>query len=86
MMTEFKIRRKVDIIGPLGNGFSLPPLPSSTEIVLIAGGVGIVSLYSLAEVLGSHRLFVFIGGKTKGDILCQDDFKKRKASKIFVAT
>jgi dihydroorotate dehydrogenase electron transfer subunit len=85
-MTEFKIRQKVDMIGPLGNGFSLPPLPSSTDIVLIGGGVGIVSLYALAEVLGSHRLFVFIGGKTKGDILCQEDFKKRKVSKIFIAT
>ena len=85
-MTEFKKGQKVNVIGPLGNGFSLPPLPSSSHIILIGGGVGIVSLYSLAEVLGSHNLFVFIGGKTKDDILCEEDFKKLNASKIFIAT
>jgi dihydroorotate dehydrogenase electron transfer subunit len=85
-MTEFKKGGKVNMIGPLGNGFSLPPLPSSTHIILIGGGVGIVSLYSLAEVLGSPNLFVFIGGKTKDDILCEKEFKKGHASKIFVAT
>jgi len=85
-MTEFKKGQKVNVIGPLGNGFSLPPLPSSTHINLIGGGVGIVSLYSLAEVLRSHNLFVFIGGKKKDDILCEEDFKKLNALKIFIAT
>lgn len=85
-MTEFKKGRKVNMIGPLGNGFSLPPLPSSTNIILIGGGVGIVSLYSLAEVLGFRNLSVFIGGKTKDDILCEKEFKKRNVSKIFIAT
>ena len=85
-MAEFNKGRKVNIIGPLGNGFSFPPLPSSTNTILIGGGVGIASLYSLAEVLGSPNLFVFIGGKTKDDILCEKDFKKRNASKIFIAT
>lgn len=85
-MTEFKKGQKVNMIGPLGNGFSLPPLPSSPPIILIGGGVGIVSLYSLAEVVGSHNLFVFIGGKSKDDILCVEDFKRLNASKIFIAT
>ena len=85
-MTEFKKGQKVDMIGPLGNGFSLPPLPSSTDIIFIGGGVGIVSLYSLAEVLDSRRLFVFIGGKTKDDILCEEDFRRQNVSKIFIAT
>jgi dihydroorotate dehydrogenase electron transfer subunit len=85
MMTEFKKGQKVDMIGPLGNGFTLPPLPSSANIVLIGGGVGIVSLYPLAEALGSKKLFVFIGGKTRNDILCLRDFKKLN-SNIFIAT
>jgi dihydroorotate dehydrogenase electron transfer subunit len=40
----------------------------------------------LAEVLGSHPLDVFIGGKTKDDILCEEDFRKLNALKIFIAT
>jgi dihydroorotate dehydrogenase electron transfer subunit len=87
-MAEFKKGQKVNMIGPLGRGFSSPPLPSSPFIVLIGGGVGIVSLYSLAEVLDSHKLpfTVFIGGRTKEDILCEGDFKKLSTSKVYIAT
>ena len=84
-MTELKRGEKVDLIGPLGNGFRLPPLPSSSNIIMIGGGVGIVSLYPIAEKLRGNKLFVFVGGKTQNDILCKNDFKKLNAT-IFVAT
>lgn len=84
-MAEFKKGENVDMIGPLGNGFTLPPLPSSSNIILIGGGVGIVSLYPLAEVLGSKNILAFIGGKTRDDILCLRDFR-RLNSNIFIAT
>jgi dihydroorotate dehydrogenase electron transfer subunit len=84
-MTRFEEGQRVDMIGPLGNGFTLPPYPFSTNIILVGGGVGIVSLYALAEVLAGGKLFVFIGGKTWNDILCSADFKKLN-SNIFIAT
>jgi dihydroorotate dehydrogenase electron transfer subunit len=84
-MTTFRRNQKVDLIGPLGNGFSFPPLPSSADIILVGGGLGIISLYPLAGALKDKRLFVFIGGKTRDDILCVEDFKKFN-SIISVAT
>jgi len=84
-MTTLKKGQKVALIGPLGNGFTLPPLPSSGNNILIGGGMGIVSLFSLTETLRRRNLTVFIGGKTRGDILCVDDFKKLN-SKVLVAT
>jgi len=51
-MTGLSKGQKVDLIGPLGNGFALPPLPSSGKSILIGGGMGIVSLYPLVEALG----------------------------------
>jgi len=84
-MTTLKKGQKVNLIGPLGNGFTLPPLPSSDNSILIGGGVGIVSLCSLGKALESRKLFVFIGGKTQDDILCVEDFKKFN-SNIFIAT
>jgi dihydroorotate dehydrogenase electron transfer subunit len=85
-MSELQKGAEVDLIGPLGNGFTSPsPLPLRNAI-LIGGGVGIVSLLPLAEALGAgKKLSVFIGGKTKTDILCVKDFKKLDAN-IFVAT
>jgi dihydroorotate dehydrogenase electron transfer subunit len=84
-MTTLKKGQKLNLIGPLGKGFTLPPLPSSANIILIGGGVGIVSLYPIAEALKNRKLFVFIGGKTQDDILCLEDFKKFN-SKISVST
>jgi dihydroorotate dehydrogenase electron transfer subunit len=84
-MTTFKKGQKLDLIGPLGNGFRLPALPSSAKAILIGGGMGIVSLYPLAEALKDGELFVFIGGKTQEDILCVEDFKKFNST-IFIAT
>ena len=37
----------IDVLGPLGNGFNL--LPSSYEILLVAGGLGLAPLVFLAE-------------------------------------
>ena len=84
-MTTLKKGQRLNLIGPLGKGFTFPPLPSSANIILIGGGVGIVSLYPIAEALKGKKLFVFIGGKKKDDILCLEDFKKFN-SKNFVAT
>ncbi len=84
-MTTLCKGQKVDLIGPLGNGFALPPLPSSAHCVLIGGGVGIVSLYPLAEALEGRKLLVLIGGKTRKDILGVEDFRKLNAS-ILTAT
>ncbi len=84
-MTEFQKGQKIDIIGPLGNGFTPPPLPPPGNIILVGGGVGIVTLYPLTEILKDYSIYVFIGGKTEDDILCLDDFKK-KSSKIYIST
>jgi dihydroorotate dehydrogenase electron transfer subunit len=82
-MSALKKGQAVNLIGPLGNGFTLPPLPYKHSIILIGGGAGMASLSALHEVLGSGDLYVFIGGKTKDDILCEDDFPN---GKVFIAT
>jgi len=82
-MTTFHEGQKVNLIGPFGNGFSIPPLPFSTPAILIAGGVGIASLSALREVLSTEKIFVFIGGKTQDDILGEKDFPK---GKVWIAT
>lgn len=78
--TEILAQRKkgelLDIIGPSGNGYKLPE--GKIKVVLVAGGIGVASLYFLAEELTRRSLpfVVLIGGKSREDILCQDKFKK----------
>jgi dihydroorotate dehydrogenase electron transfer subunit len=71
-MTELGVGEKVNIMGPLGNGF--PVDHDNTFPVLIAGGYGVAPLYFLAERL-QRKGVLFVGGAVSDDILCVDDFK-----------
>ncbi len=65
--------RAVDFLGPLGNGFPFPA-PVGAEPILIAGGYGVAPLYLLARHLLPTKGILFVGGRTRADILCTEDF------------
>jgi dihydroorotate dehydrogenase electron transfer subunit len=63
----------VDMIGPLGNGY---PLPSREEVpLIIAGGIGIASVFSLAEKL-SGNAFVFYGARVEEELFMTDELQE----------
>lgn len=64
----------VDLLGPLGNGFPVPA--PSVHPVLVAGGYGVAPLSFLASTL-TRPGTVFIGGRSRMDILCEEDFSAR---------
>ncbi|CAG0970965.1 dihydroorotate dehydrogenase electron transfer subunit [Gammaproteobacteria bacterium] len=59
------------ILGPLGNGF--PPLPRGKKAVLVAGGMGIVPLFLLAQKLRESTLL--FGARSKKETFLLDEFK-----------
>ena len=63
---------QVNIIGPLGNGF--PESQPGLTPVLIGGGYGAAALYLQAKAL-SQKGIVFFGGRSRGDILCVEEFE-----------
>ena len=67
----------LDVIGPLGNGFSIL---DSRYSILVAGGMGVAPLVFLAEKTSiqypASSISVLIGAKTKNYILCDDEFRK----------
>jgi len=69
-MTTLKKGDKISIIGPLGNGFSVPPGKKSA--VLVAGGMGAPPLQHLAGFIKANmpkvRTFAFVGAKTVSDL------------------
>jgi dihydroorotate dehydrogenase electron transfer subunit len=67
----------VDIFGPLGSGFFIPS--QAKRVFVVAGGVGVAPLLFLVydlhrknADLSNYR--VFIGGRTKEDLLCRNEF------------
>lgn len=74
----------LDILAPLGRGFEQGN--PAEEKILVGGGVGLAPLYYLAKLLTARsRVRLFIGGRTKEDILCVTEFE-RLGVETYVAT
>ncbi len=79
---------ELEILGPLGNGYSLDDWED--DCVFVAGGIGIAAFYYLAERIREGRgdasgITLFFGGRSKEDMICLDDFTDLKVE-IITAT
>ncbi len=79
ILAQKKTGEYLDIIGPLGNGFSMLDTRYS---ILVGGGMGVAPLLFLAEKLAQLRTpnsqlrtIVLIGANTKNQIVCEKEFK-----------
>ena len=68
----------LDILGPLGKGFTKGTEMEGKEMVVIGGGRGIAPLYFLARVLRSEgaSVKIFYGGRTSKDLPLREKFEK----------
>ena len=67
----------LDLTGPLGKGFLIPA--KVKHIKIVAGGIGVAPMIFFLDYLKEHRrnlknVQVYLGGKSKADLLCLDDF------------
>lgn len=70
ILRELSVGTETDLLGPLGKGY---PVPGDDEApLLIAGGIGIASLYSLLENEGS-RAYLFYGAMRALDLCLLND-------------
>lgn len=60
LLSQFKSGEKIEIMGPLGNGFPLPSKP----VILIGGGTGISPLYFFAKKYPELIKNLIVGFKT----------------------
>ncbi len=70
---------RADILGPLGNGFSV--FDHYRRIAIVAGGIGVAPILFLALSLQAKgvdlsKCAVFLGGRSMYDLLCRDDFNR----------
>lgn len=68
----------VNVLGPLGKGFSLPA--GCRRVFLVGGGIGVAPLLFLADRFSSTGIdpagsALFLGGRTEADLLCRPAFR-----------
>jgi dihydroorotate dehydrogenase electron transfer subunit len=88
LMSKMNMGEIIDIVGPLGKGFTVSE--SVEKAVIIAGGIGIAPVVLLAAELIRSGLVpsqsrVFLGGRTQEDVLCKEIFEFY-GFKVFIAT
>ena len=69
--------KNLDILGPLGSAFRLPP--EAKRVFIVAGGIGVAPMVFLAQHLtnnglNAHECRVFLGGRTREELLCENEF------------
>ncbi|MGB9715223.1 MAG: dihydroorotate dehydrogenase electron transfer subunit [Thermodesulfovibrionales bacterium] len=82
VMKQFKNGDVIHLIGPLGNGY--PDMEDNKIPVLIAGGIGIASIYSLVEKFGKNSI-LFYGALNRESLLMLDELK-RLVNELIIST
>lgn len=74
-MSDIEIGDTLNIIYPLGNGFTIP-VNNEGNVILVGGGIGIAPLYYLGKMLKEKGVkFKFLlGGRSKSDLIMLDEF------------
>lgn len=75
LLTSVKSNNYIDLMGPLGRGFTLPDQPE--HIILVGGGVGIAPLLYLGRVLKARQcqVKVLCGAGTAAQLVAEERFK-----------
>jgi dihydroorotate dehydrogenase electron transfer subunit len=72
MMGDMKKGFVIHVLGPLGNSYPMPPKDHTPLIV--AGGIGIASLFSLAERLAG-KTYIFYGTRVTDELVMLEELK-----------
>ncbi|MEW9501368.1 dihydroorotate dehydrogenase electron transfer subunit [Jeotgalibacillus marinus] len=69
---------KVNVLGPLGNGFPLDELEAGQSALLIGGGIGVPPLYELSKRLTERGVNVthILGFQQKSAVFYQEEFEE----------
>jgi dihydroorotate dehydrogenase electron transfer subunit len=74
----------LDVVGPVGNQFSLPPA-GTRQVVMIAGGIGIAPFLILSDAIKDVEMILLYGGRTGGHVYPMKEFRQ-SGVKVFVTT
>jgi dihydroorotate dehydrogenase electron transfer subunit len=73
---------RIDTLGPLGKGFSIPPTKSgqSKHLLLVAGGIGIAPLVFLMQHASSqHQIILIYGASTAAQLYTFSSAGKKRS-------
>ena len=74
-----RVGEMVNLLMPLGNGFTIPCISNGLRLLLIGGGVGVAPLLYLGDVLqrAGFKPEFLLGARSEQDVMQLSDFRQR---------
>jgi dihydroorotate dehydrogenase electron transfer subunit len=87
--SKVNIGEKVRVVAPCGTGFLTAmrryEIPEPKNILFIAGGLGIASLYPVIDFFGKSKSSLIFGGRSSQDIILKDKISE-KVKALYITT
>lgn len=75
-LSQLNIGDKMNMIVPLGNGFTINEIPAGKTVIVVGGGIGVPPMLQTAKSFGSSRIKAITGFRSKDRVILEDDFKR----------
>ncbi len=84
LIAALRVNDKVQVLGPLGNGF---PKFENKNLLMVAGGRGIAPIYyAIRNYASSNNVFLIYGARTAEDLNLLEELNALPLKKIFLYT
>ena len=80
-LSQAKVGDELDMIAPLGNGFSIIDLPEGKRIAVVGGGIGVPPILGVADEY-KDKAVAITGFRTKDKVILSSDFAGIGANNI----
>jgi dihydroorotate dehydrogenase electron transfer subunit len=86
LLSEKKAGERINVLGPLGNGFPVEATQNGETALLVGGGIGVPPLYELSKQLVSRGVKVIhvLGFQSKEHVFYQSSFEE--LGETYIAT
>lgn len=73
-LSQLQVGDKMDIILPLGNGFTVKDIPDDKNVVVVGGGIGVPPMCGIASCYKDVK--AVIGFRSKDKVILEKDLKR----------
>lgn len=73
-LSQLKEGDKMDVIAPLGNGFTIKELSDNKNVIVVGGGIGVPPMLGLSAEYKSVK--AIIGFRNRDKVILEEDFKR----------
>ena len=75
-LSQLQVGDKMNMIAPLGNGFTIGEIPADKTVIVAGGGIGVPPMLQTAKSFGRNRVKAVTGFRSKDRVILEDDFKR----------